>query len=80
MLLPSHGIVDFTSTSKAARRGVRYSGVLKSSACKFSDEMMINLSPLTGCALMLSICCFAFLKSKTMTIVFSGISYLIKQQ
>ena len=42
MLLPSHGVVDFTSTSKGsgARLGIRCSGVLKSSACKFSDEKM----------------------------------------
>ena len=40
MLLPSHGVVDFTSTSKGARRGIHCSGVLKSSACKFSDEKM----------------------------------------
>ena len=39
-LLPPHRAVDFTSTSKAARRGIRCSGVLKSSVCKFSDEKM----------------------------------------
>ena len=66
MLLPSHGVLDFTSTSKlseasnltnlisflnlvspayptvfkTAWRGIRCSSVLKSSACKFSDEKM----------------------------------------
>ena len=33
MVLPSHGVV-----AKAAWRGIRCSSVLKSSACKFSEE------------------------------------------
>ena len=33
MVSPSHGVV-----AKTAWRGIRYSSVLKSSACKFSEE------------------------------------------
>ena len=66
VLLPSHGVLDFISTSKlsessnlanliyflhlvspayptvfkTARRGIRFSSVFKSSACKFFDEKM----------------------------------------
>ena len=40
MLLPSRGVVDFTSMSKTAWCGIRCSGVLKSSAYKFSGEKM----------------------------------------
>ena len=81
--------------AKTAWRGIRCSSVsiLKSSACKFSVvtlckciclETLIFLHNLKNRKHVIShafhlACCFALLKSKTVTIVFSGISisYLI---